>query len=376
MALVIRPIEAADYPLLEEFLYYTTFVPANTAAPPREIVKQPDTAVYIDGFGNNLDFGFVAELDGIVVGIAWSRLIQAYGYVDDDTPELVVALLPEYRNQGIGTQLLTQFLHELNQHGFERVSLSVERGNPAIHLYERLGFKELNQNKMDITMLKEFPPETMVGFFDARAEIYDDHMNIDMQLDEFYCAIAELCVPPNPEFRLLDLGCGTGLELELLFENYPNMRVTGIDLSQLMLDKLEQKFPDKTLELIAGSYFELDLDCDYDIVLSTYSLHHFSEAEKLELYRRIVNALKPSGFFLFGDYTVKTKAQQDSAIAKVARIRQDHRLEESEQYHLDIPFTPEAEIALMLAAGFATVRMTHQWENTSILIAYKLESTL
>lgn len=371
MPIAIRPIATSDYPLLEEFLYYTTFVPQKTPAPPREVVKQADIAAYIDDFGGKYDFGFVAELDNQVVGAAWSRLICAYGFVDAETPELVVALQPGYRNQGIGTQLLTQLFDELKQHGFERVSLAVEKGNRAISLYERLGFQEVSQNAEDIIMLKEFPPETMAGFFDARAEIYDYHMNVENDLDEFYTAIAEVCIPPNPIFKLLDLGCGTGLELELLFEDYPGMQVTGIDLSQLMLIKLQQKFSDKALELITGSYLELELGSDFDIVLSTYSLHHFGESEKLELYRRILDALKPGGCFIFGDYTSATRQQQESAIARASRIRRDHGLVESEYYHLDIPFTAEAEIALILAAGFASVRLTHQWENTSIIVAAK-----
>lgn len=84
--------------------------------------------------------------------------------------------------------------------------------------------------------------EAMDAFFNKRADTYDDHMLVEMQLNEFYEAIAGCFPESDKALSLLDLGCGTGLELERLFERMPNLNVTGIDLSKEMLSLLQQPF--------------------------------------------------------------------------------------------------------------------------------------
>ena len=96
--------------------------------------------------------------------------------------------------------------------------------------------------------------ERMDDFFAARTEGYDEHMLEEVEgCKEGYAEMARL-VPENIK-NLLDLGCGTGLELDRIFEIYPDINVTGIDLTASMLEKLRQKHPDKSLELICGDYF-------------------------------------------------------------------------------------------------------------------------
>jgi len=211
--------------------------------------------------------------------------------------------------------------------------------------------------------------ERMDDFFNARAGIYDHHMLVDLALDDFYGEIAEWVRPVRADFRLLDLGCGTGLELARLFEKYPGMQVTGIDLSAEMLALLREKFPDRPMRLIRGSYFEVDFGGPYDIVLSTYSLHHFTEDEKRRLYRKIHGALATGGTFVFGDYTVASQAQQAELMAECARIRQEHGAPGSGLYHLDIPFTAENEVRLMQEAGFPSAEAVRRWEHASAIIA-------
>jgi tRNA (cmo5U34)-methyltransferase len=123
--------------------------------------------------------------------------------------------------------------------------------------------------------------ERMDDFFNTRAEIYDSHMLDDLQLEAFYVAIADCFPKENREPALLDLGVGTGLELARLFEQFPGLKVTGIDLSQGMLDILKEKYRDKKINAVCGSYFDIDFGKEsYDFALSTYSLHHFSEEGK------------------------------------------------------------------------------------------------
>jgi len=365
----IRDIAEQDYPLLSEFLYQTFLFSPEVEPPPREILSEAKQSIYFEDFGGRHDFGVVAELGGRVVGVAWSRLMAAYGYVDDETPELAIALLPECRGRGVGTALLER-LFEILSCRYHSVSLSVERGNPAKRLYERLGFKLVREDETgDYVMIKRFPTESMTDFFAARIGIYDDYMLSNAALGKFYQDIPDWIAFPGSQLKLLDLGCGTGLELEALFEKYPDLHFTGIDLTPEMLDELRTKYPDKPLDLTCASFFDADLGEGYDVVLSIYSLHHFAEDQKLGLYQKIHAALKPGGIFLLGDYTVPTLEAQAHLMAESTRIREEQGLADNEFYHIDTPLTTETEIHLMKAAGFTQVEVLYQVDNASVIRA-------
>jgi len=145
---IIREMTPADYPRLEEFLYHAIFLPPGVEPPPREIIFEPEIYIYIQDFGGKDDCGVVAEQDGEVIGAAWTRIIPAYGHVDKDTPELAVSVLAEHRGQGVGTLLMTHLFDLLCEHGYSRTSLSVQKDNPAVRLYERLGY-EITGEKQD-----------------------------------------------------------------------------------------------------------------------------------------------------------------------------------------------------------------------------------
>lgn len=141
---VIGPMDGRAVALLPEFLYEVIFQPEEGKRLPRTVIQQPELWRYIEGFGERPgDCGMAAVIDGTVVGVAWSRLMRGYGYIDDGTPELAVALYPEYRGRGIGGRLLRALFAELRDRGFRSVSLSVQHANPAYALYRRLGFAEV-----------------------------------------------------------------------------------------------------------------------------------------------------------------------------------------------------------------------------------------
>lgn len=213
--------------------------------------------------------------------------------------------------------------------------------------------------------------EKMDDFFDRRADTYDSHMLDEMKLEEFYREITKQFDAAKDSFNLLDLGCGTGLELEWLLKAHPRTAVTGIDLSAQMLSLLRRKLPNANLRLICGSYFEEDLGEEaFDYVLSTYSLHHFEEARKLSLYQKVHRALKSGGAFILGDYTVKTIELQSFFMAEGQRLRKEAG-DLQGMYHYDTPLTAETETNLLLGAGFTSVRIPRQWESTSIFVARK-----
>lgn len=155
MSFSIRPIQPKDYKLLAEFLYNAIFLPPDAPTLSRDIIYKPEIALYINNFGGSYDCGSVDEQDGIAVGMAWTRIIPAYGHVDSQTPELAMSVLPAYREHGIGTLLLTSLFELLCRRGYRQTSLSVQKANPAVRLYQRLGYEIIRENHDDFIMVKQ-----------------------------------------------------------------------------------------------------------------------------------------------------------------------------------------------------------------------------
>ena len=214
--------------------------------------------------------------------------------------------------------------------------------------------------------------EKMGDFFDARVDGYEEHqMNTIEDADVFYPFTAS-CLPKEKKARVLDLGCGTGLELTEYFKVNPDARVTGIDLAPEMLSVLRSKFPEKDLELIVGSYFEVPFEQDsYDAALSVESLHHFTKEEKIPLYTKIREALKEGGYFILTDYFAKSNEEEEYFRSELLRIRREENLKDDVFYHYDTPLTAEHEIEALKAAGFSSVEVPGSWGVTSTLKAYK-----
>jgi len=158
--LKIRSIVSADYPVLEDFLYHAIFLPPGVKPLPREIIYTPEIFIYIKDFGGKNDCGIVAELDGKIIGAAWTRIIPAYGHVDNKTPELAISVLPDWRGKGVGSEMMKNLFELLCERGYRQTSLSVQKDNPAVRLYERLGYKITGEridhaNHEDYLMVKE-----------------------------------------------------------------------------------------------------------------------------------------------------------------------------------------------------------------------------
>ena len=140
----IRHIRRDEWRLLESFLYEAIFVPAGFEGEiPRSVIyDDPKCRVAFEGFGSFPDDrGVVAEVGGEVMGACWVRTTDEYGHIDDETPSFSISLYPRFRGQGIGTAMMRALLDELRDAGYARVSLSVQKENPALRLYERLGFQ-------------------------------------------------------------------------------------------------------------------------------------------------------------------------------------------------------------------------------------------
>ena len=153
---MIRALRPDETGLLKSFLYEAIFVPEGEASFPRSIIEKPELRVYTDDFGAKWDDNcLVAEADGRVVGAVWCRIMNDYGHVDDETPSLAVSLYKEYRNRGIGTDLMREMLALLRDKGYARVSLSVQKANYAVRLYKKMEFQVIEDKDGEYIMVCE-----------------------------------------------------------------------------------------------------------------------------------------------------------------------------------------------------------------------------
>ena len=213
--------------------------------------------------------------------------------------------------------------------------------------------------------------EAMSDFFTARTEMYDEHMLTEVEgCKEGYKKMASL-LPEDCE-TLLDLGCGTGLELDEIFRLYPDIKVVGIDLTQSMLDKLRQKHPAKDMRLICGDYCQELFGVNvFDCAVSFQTMHHFPKDKKLSLYKKLRESLKDGGEYIECDYMVLTQAEEDHWFSENERLRIEQGIVDDEFYHYDTPCTVDNQAELLKKAGFSSVEQVFRVENTTMLVAKK-----
>ena len=140
----IRPMARNEYRLLEDFLYEAIFVPEGFEGQiPRSVIYDDvKCRAAFEGFGTLPDDrAIVAEVNGEVVGACWVRTTDEYGHIDNETPSFSISIYEPYRGRGIGGAMMRRMLEELRMAGYACASLSVQKENPALRLYERVGFR-------------------------------------------------------------------------------------------------------------------------------------------------------------------------------------------------------------------------------------------
>ena len=214
--------------------------------------------------------------------------------------------------------------------------------------------------------------EKMSDFFEARLDGYDEHMMTNIEYaSEFYPFTAKQ-LPTAENCCILDLGCGTGLELQEYYKLNSSAKVTGIDLSQGMLTELQRKFVGKNITLILDSYFDVPLGENvFDAAVSVESLHHFTKEEKIPLYAKLHAALKEKGYFILTDYFSLSDDEEEMHRQNLIALKTEQGITDDEFYHYDTPLTVKHEIEALLEAGFSNVEILNHWGATYTVKAVK-----
>ena len=156
--MIYRELRPDEYYLLKDFLYEAIYIPEGETPPDRSIITLPELALYYEGFGKGAaDYCVAADDDGLVVGAAWTRIVDDYGHIDDETPSLAMSVLKDHRGQGIGTRLLQELIALLREKKYEKISLSVQKANYAVRMYERAGFSTILDNGDEYIMVCDLP---------------------------------------------------------------------------------------------------------------------------------------------------------------------------------------------------------------------------
>ena len=214
--------------------------------------------------------------------------------------------------------------------------------------------------------------EKMSDFFEARLDGYDEHMmtNIESANECYPCTAKQL--PTTENCHVLDLGCGTGLELQEYYLLNPSAMVTGIDLSQGMLAELKRKFANKDITLMLGSYFDVPFGEEvFDAAVSVESLHHFTKGEKIKLYSKLHKALKDKRYFILTDYFSLSDDEEQMHRRNLLALKAEQGITDDEFYHYDTPLTVKHESEALVEAGFSSVVVLNNWGATYTIKAVK-----
>ena len=209
--------------------------------------------------------------------------------------------------------------------------------------------------------------EEMGDFFTRRIGDYEEHMAV---WSRAYQRFAQL-LSVNAK-SILDLGCGTGLELDEIWKRNPEISVVGVDLCQSMLDRLKEKHADKQLQIVCEDYFQYNCGVEkWDAVISFESFHHFFPKPKKVLYDKIYQSLKKGGQFILGDYIACCEEEETLLQEVYGKKRERSGIRQNTFVHFDIPLTLEHELEIMQESGFSIIKQIESMDGATIIVAEK-----
>ncbi len=214
--------------------------------------------------------------------------------------------------------------------------------------------------------------EKMDEFFNSRLKGYEKHQLNEIAAAKIFYPFTAKCLPLEKNATILDLGCGTGLELAYYLPINPTAKVIGIDLAEKMLEECQRKFANYDIQLICGSYFDVPFETKvFDAAVSVESLHHFSQDEKIKLYRKLHHALKENGYFILTDYFSLSDEEERNARIELERLKKIQGISDHEFYHFDIPLTIKHEKEALIQGGFSSVEILNSFGATYVIKAFK-----
>ena len=325
-------------------------------------------------------FVIESKADAEVIGIAG---VEPSEKLDGET-ELVYFIAERRQNKGYATEACKAVIwwaFEQAAQNFLSTTINPENG-ASRRVLDKLGFvhcgtrtlprkdgtrtydyfrlyhtDRLPNPEWDIHSL--YKPEPMGAFFDVRSDEYNEVMLSGSGVEDYKKLGA--CFPKtNKALNILDIGCGTGIELDYIWAQAPNAQITCVDVSRGMLDLLLKKHPDNhdRIIIIEASYIDWTYpENAYDIVVSNMTMHHLWPDEKIGVYRKIRNAIKSYGCYIEGDFMVEDLAvKQYQRIYEIITANVPDKAEPGE-YHIDIPCSVEKQIELLRNAGFGSVEV-------------------
>jgi tRNA (cmo5U34)-methyltransferase len=202
--------------------------------------------------------------------------------------------------------------------------------------------------------------EDMRSFFNRRVHDYDLHMKDgDDYYEYIFISLVKDIPRTDDRITILDLGCGTGAELEYIFQRAPNAYVVCMDVSEEMLQKLREDYGENSnnIKIICASYLGYDFGVKrYDYVIACNTLHHLLTEDKLALYVNVKKGLKDNGCLFMAEYIATSLQQEQSLRTNYLELINTGAIDNNEIYHIDMPLTIEHEVDLLKAAGFIVVR--------------------
>lgn len=209
-------------------------------------------------------------------------------------------------------------------------------------------------------------PEEMSAFFTNRLSGYESHMSVWANAYRLFPSF----LPENCRY-ILDLGCGTGLELDEIYQAFPFIHVTGVDLCKDMLDQCTLKHSAKNFKPIHADYLTFDIGTEcWDAVISFESLHHFLPAQKQHLYQKIHHSLKENAPFIYCDYLACCEAEEELLRNTYVEKRRRFNISDTQSIHFDIPLTVEHEKTLLLQAGFTNITFPACLDGATFVCAF------
>jgi tRNA (cmo5U34)-methyltransferase len=212
-------------------------------------------------------------------------------------------------------------------------------------------------------------PRSVGQHFDEWAPQYDVQIReMVPRYEEIHETLLSLLRLREPE-RVLDLGAGTGYTIRRVLQEFPAVRVTGLDVSAEMLGRARARLTDlpaDRYELRVSDIAEPEIDGRYDAILSILAVHHLWPDEKRHLFSRIWEHIGPGGIFIIADY-FRPASDRLSELYALPHDTDDH------EAHHDHPDTAAEHLAWLVAAGFGAVDVVWKYDDVGVLVAWRAD---